>query len=81
MPPSGHNPIQNRLLDVEAVFRLIENSLGVRLEGRFIDLFATVSRQAMHDERAGPGQFYDRIVDLVTLKRLDAFGGLSLFAH
>jgi len=42
-------PIQNCLLGVEAVFGLGEDGVGVGFEGLFVDFFASVGGEAVHD--------------------------------
>jgi len=44
---------QNRLLNVQPIFGLIENALGVRFECFLVYLLPAMRGQAMHDERVG----------------------------
>src|SRR5437868_350728 len=44
--PNG--PFQYRLLHVKPILGLIENGLGVRLEGFLVNFIAAICRQTMH---------------------------------
>src|SRR5207244_13026356 len=62
---SRNRPVEDSLLHVQPVFRLVENRLGIRLERLFLNLLAPIGRQAMHHERAGLGQSNQRPIDLI----------------
>ena len=61
--PLLDNPIQDRLLSMQAILCLVENSLGVRFESFFINFLATISGQTMHYERIRFGKLHQRGID------------------
>ena len=61
----GHQDVQERALEVEAVFGLLEDAVGMGLEDLLGDLAAAVGGQAVQDERAGFGAGEEGAVELV----------------
>ena len=55
--PLRNNPIQNRFLHVQPVFRLRENRVRIGLECFFVNFFAAIRGQAMHHQRVRFGEF------------------------
>ena len=78
---AADGPVEDGFLGVEAVFGLVEDGLGVGLEGFFVDFFAAVGGEAVHDEGTGSCEFHDGVVDLVALQDAEALGGFGFFAH
>ena len=56
---------------MQAIFRLCENRVGVRLEGFLVNLLAAIRGQAVHDKRVRPGELHQFGVDLIIFQRLD----------
>lgn len=56
---TGDELREDRFLHVQPIFRLIENSLGMRFERFLVDLLATMRGQTMHHQRVGFRQFHD----------------------
>jgi len=76
-----HQPTQDRFLHVEPVLGLIEDGLRVGLEGGFVDLLAAIGWQAMHHERARPGEPDHGGVDLVSAQLAEAIRRLLFATH
>ena len=74
LPPLRQNPLENRLLHVEAVFRLVEDGGGVGLERLVVDFLAAIGRQAVHHQGSGIGQLHQGTVDLVAGQQAEALG-------
>ena len=79
--PLFHEQIQHGLLGVEAVFRLVEDLVGVGLKDRCGDLLSPVGGQAVLDHGAGMGGGHNGVVDLIALKDQLTLAGLALLSH
>src|SRR5207237_2629272 len=70
-----------RLLDVEAVLRLGPDDRPRAVEDLGGDLFARMSRQAVHHERAGRREREQRLVDAVGPEISEPALALVLLSH
>ena len=76
-----HQPVQNRLLGVQAVFGLGKDSVGVGFEGGLVNFLAAVGGEAVHDEGVLIGEGNEGFVDLITGKIPLALGGFLFHTH
>src|SRR5579875_3524634 len=79
---AADQPLEQRLLGVAAVLRLIPDPLAVAVEHLGGDLVARMGGQAVQRDRAGTGEVEQRVVDAVG-RQVDTapFGGLGRIAH
>ena len=80
----GRQQTENRLLDMQPVFRLVKYRPCVLFESFIGDLLAAISGQTMHHQRARSRVFEQFAVDLVSLqqrKALFRFGFLAMLTQ
>src|SRR5690606_25082494 len=69
---------QDRLLHVQAIFRLLEDFLGAFLKERSRDLLVAIGGQAVLHDGPGTGQTNETFVDLVGGEHLEPLRRLGL---
>src|SRR5688572_27077467 len=69
------------LLRVQPVLGLVEHDGARAVQHRVGDLLAAVRGQAVHDDRGGPGEAHQRVVELVAAERLPPLLALGLLPH
>src|ERR1700686_4640129 len=78
---SAQQPKQDGLLNMQAIFRLLENDRPRRIDDRRGDFIATMRRQESHEDRVVSGVLEQALVDLIRSEHLSALGCLVLLTH
>jgi hypothetical protein len=73
--------IKNGFLNVEPVFSLLKDHRIFRIHHLVSNLFAAVSRQAVHKDRMRRGLGHEFLVDLIGLEEFGAFCRLMFLPH
>src|SRR5579884_1569670 len=81
MPAVAQQEKQDRLLHVQAVFRLIEHNRARRIYHRIGDLVTTMGGQAVHEKRMVSGEPHQLFVDLVGSENLATLRRFSFLPH
>jgi hypothetical protein len=79
--PCRGEELENDFLDMEPVFGLVEDVVGMGFEGGFIDFHAAICREAVHDEGTGFGEPDQGGIELEGGELLDAIVGFDFLAH
>src|SRR5277367_5440223 len=77
----GKQRVQDRLLDVQAIFRLIVDDRARRIDDARGDLEAAVGGQAMQEDSIRRGLREERFIDLICREDFFASGGFGFLAH
>src|ERR1039458_2478197 len=77
----GEQGVQNRFLDVQAIFRLIINNGSWRVDDTFADFQAAVCRQAVQEYGIGCGLCEERLIHLKSSEGSLARSGFIFLSH
>src|ERR1700691_3487188 len=77
----GKQRVQDRLLNMQAIFCLIVDDRARRIDDAFADLETPVGGQAVQEDGIWRSLREERFVDLISGEGLFASGGLGFLAH
>src|SRR5277367_405627 len=77
----GEQRVQDRLLNVQAIFCLVVNDRARRVYNAGADLKTAVGGQAVQEDRIGRGLREERFIDLISGEGFFASGGFGFLAH
>src|ERR1700728_168329 len=77
----GKQRVQDRLLNMQAIFCLIVNDRARRIDDALADLQTAVSGQAMQEDGVWSRLREQRLIDLISGEGFFASGGFGFLAH